>query len=252
MTQEFILVDFENVQPNSLGALRPGDCHIRLFAGEHQKKVDIGLVQALQQFGKHAEYIQIVGNGKDALDFHIAFYIGRLSAAHPGASFTIVSRDTGFDPLVKHLAGLGIGCRRIAAIAGAPVAKPARAGAAASKPASKPAPKAASKAAAPAKKAAAKPAQRAAATPRVAAKPEPAVVSSRVAATPARLNDVIERLEGLKAARPGTLKTFRSSLKAWFKPPPSEAEADALLDQLARLGRISVAGNKLSYPVRGK
>lgn len=258
MTQEFILVDFENVQPSSLGALRPGDCHIRLFAGEHQKKVDIGLVQALQQFGKHAEYIQIVGNGKDALDFHIAFYIGRLSATHAGASFTIVSRDTGFDPLVKHLAGLGISCRRIAAIAGAPASKSTRTSAAANKPAAKPVPKPAtklaSKSAAPAKKAAAKTTPRpAAAPPRAVAKPEPAPAASHGAApSTSRLNDVLERLEGLKAARPGTVKTFRSSLKAWFKPPPSEAEADALLDQLAKLGRISVAGNKLSYPARGK
>ncbi|HWT14634.1 MAG TPA: PIN domain-containing protein [Patescibacteria group bacterium] len=238
MAQEFILVDFENVQPSSLGALRPGDCHIRLFAGEHQKKVDIGLVQALQQFGKHAEYIQIVGNGKDALDFHIAFYIGRLSAGHPGASFTIVSRDTGFDPLVKHLAGLGIACRRIAAIAGATAAKPARAGTAASKPTAK----AATKAAAP-KKAAVKSA------PRAVAKPEPRALAAPASA---RLDEVLERLEGLKAARPGTIKTLRSSLKAWFKPPPTEAEADALLDRLKALGRITVIGNKLGYPARAK
>ena len=230
MAQEFILVDFENVQPSSLGSLKPGDCHIKLFAGEHQKKVDFALVQALQQFGSHAEYIQIVGNGKDALDFHIAFYIGRLSMAHPAAGFTIVSRDTGFDPLVKHVIGMGIACRRVAAISGSVATKTApKPAATTTKASDKPTPKPA----AAAKKAATK-------TLRAAASP-----------TPTRLKEVLERLDGLKAARPGTRKALRSSLQAWFKPTPSEAEADALLDQLAQLGHITVTGNKLAYPARG-
>ena len=229
MAQEFILVDFENVQPASLGSLQPGDCHIKLFAGEHQKKVDFALVQALQQFGSHAEYIQIVGNGKDALDFHIAFYIGRLSMAHPAAAFTIVSRDTGFDPLVKHVIGMGIACRRVATITGSALTRtPAKPAAATTKATDKPTAKPAA-----AKKAVTK-------TPRAVANP-PAT----------RLKEVLERLEGLKAARPGTRKALRSSLQAWFKPAPSEAEADALLDQLARLGHITVTGNKLGYPARG-
>src|SRR5688500_15123033 len=126
------MVDFENVQPSSLGALSPDTCDIKVFTGAHQKKVELALAQALQRFGPNAEWVQITGSGKDALDFHIAFYIGRLSSEYPDASFTIVSRDTGFDPLVKHLAKLGIGCRRVAAIdaitpSGPPLAeKPAR------------------------------------------------------------------------------------------------------------------------------
>ena len=123
MSRHYILVDFENVQPASLGALKAGDAWIKVFAGQHQTRVDPCLAQALQPFGTHAEYIQITGSGKDALDFHIAFYIGRLAAEHPGATFTIVSRDTGFDPLVKHLAKLGIGCKRVATIPGANVPK---------------------------------------------------------------------------------------------------------------------------------
>lgn len=58
--------------------------------------------QALQPFGADVESVQITGNGPSALDFDIAFYIGHLAQLHPGASFVIVSRDTGFDPLVKH------------------------------------------------------------------------------------------------------------------------------------------------------
>jgi hypothetical protein len=45
----------------------------------------------------------ISGNGQNALDFHIAYYIGLLGTQEPDASFFIISKDKGFDPLVRHL-----------------------------------------------------------------------------------------------------------------------------------------------------
>ena len=56
------------------------------------------MAQTLQNFGADAEYIQIDGHGKNALDFHIAFYIGRLAMESLGAFFHIISGDTGFGP----------------------------------------------------------------------------------------------------------------------------------------------------------
>src|SRR6478735_7667121 len=129
MTTPFYLIDFENVQPKALDRLQPGAARIKVFLGQHQSRLMLELVRALQPFGTDAEYIQIQGSGPDAVDFHIAFYIGRLAAAHPGASFTIGSKARGFDPLVKHLGTLGIGCRRLAEIpeaAPATVAAPAK------------------------------------------------------------------------------------------------------------------------------
>jgi len=46
------------------------------------------------------------------LDFHIAFYIGQLAERDPDAYFHIISKDTGFDPLIKHLKGRGILAQR--------------------------------------------------------------------------------------------------------------------------------------------
>lgn len=228
MTRHYVLIDFENVQPANVGELSPTEHHIKVFAGEHQNKVEFGLVQALQPFGSHAEYIRIVGNGKDALDFHIAFYVGRLSAEHPSASFTIVSRDTGFDPLVKHLVSLGIACRRTSAIAGSPQTKSTTEAPTVAKAAKKAVPK-------PPKKQA----------PKVSAKPPTAVSKER-------LDEVLQRLQGLKAARPGTVKTLKSSLKAWFKPALAEADVDALMGDLAKLGKIKVTGTKVAYSLNAK
>ena len=112
MSKPYVLIDFENVQPKTLDRLQPGSVRIKVFLGQHQNRLMLELVQALQPFGADAEYIAIQGSGPDAVDFHIAFYIGRLAAEDPGATFTIISRDKGFDPLVRHLVGLGIPCQR--------------------------------------------------------------------------------------------------------------------------------------------
>ncbi len=56
--------------------------------------------------------MKTAGQGPNALDFHIAFYLGReLAAAAPEC--VILSRDTGFDPLMRHLQELGHTCRRV-------------------------------------------------------------------------------------------------------------------------------------------
>ena len=53
--------------------------------------------------GNKAEYIKISGNGPNALDFHIAYYIGQLATHDSSAYFQIISKDKGFDPLIQHL-----------------------------------------------------------------------------------------------------------------------------------------------------
>ncbi len=117
MKTRFVLVDFENVQPKKVPALDPGQYQVKVFVGANQTKIPFEMAHALQAFGASAEYIQISGNGRNALDFHIAFYIGRLAADHPGASFHVVSKDTGFDPLIRHVNAQGIACRRTKALA---------------------------------------------------------------------------------------------------------------------------------------
>ena len=108
-----VLIDFENIQPKALGRLVPGATRIYVFLGQHQSKVMLDLVKALQSFGNDAEYIQIQGSGPDAVDFHIAFYVGEISTRAPDTHFQIISKDKGFDPLVKYLNRSGLKCRRI-------------------------------------------------------------------------------------------------------------------------------------------
>ena len=103
MPINYVLIDFENVQPKNLEILKNHPFKIFVFVGANQTKVPFELASVMQNFGDNAQYIKISGNGQNALDFHIAFYIGQLSLQDPEGFFHIISKDTGFDPLVKHL-----------------------------------------------------------------------------------------------------------------------------------------------------
>lgn len=103
MRSNYVLIDYENVQPDSLDVLNNEHFKLLVFVGASQTKVRFDVASALQRMHERAEYIRISGNGSNALDFHIAFHIGELSVRDPGGCFHIVSKDTGFDPLIQHL-----------------------------------------------------------------------------------------------------------------------------------------------------
>jgi hypothetical protein len=99
----YILIDLENIQPKNLSLLKGHDFKVLVFVGAKQSKISFELADAMQDLGSHAEYIKIEGNGPNALDFHIAFYIGSISKEDKNSYFHIISKDTGFDPLIGHL-----------------------------------------------------------------------------------------------------------------------------------------------------
>lgn len=234
--REYILIDFENVQPATVGALQPGACGILVFLGERQAKVSVDLMEALQPFGSSVEMIRISGSGPNAVDFHIAYTIGRLGQAHPDAGFTIVSRDTGFDPLVRYLTKAGRQCRRVASL-GSPAAKAAPARTVPVKVATvKPGqPKPA-------------PARKKSGTERVAnTRPAPKAAAKRPALN-GRAAEAMERLKGLKAARPRRLKTLQTSIASWFKM--SDAEVAEVVRELSERGLLAIDEGKVAYSLK--
>ena len=80
MPTNYVLIDFENVQPKNLEVLSRHPFKVLVFVGASQTKVPYDLAEAMQQLGENARYIKIGGNGNNALDFHIAFYVGELSS----------------------------------------------------------------------------------------------------------------------------------------------------------------------------
>lgn len=124
MTTNFVLIDYENVQPMELALLRGGTFKVKLFLGANQAKIPVALAAALHALGTNAEYVLLESAGSNALDFHIAYYIGLLSVQDPTARFNIISKDTGFDPLIKHLKRRGVIAQRLPSITTIPSVKP--------------------------------------------------------------------------------------------------------------------------------
>jgi hypothetical protein len=214
----YILIDFENVQPDKMGTLGDGAFKIKVFVGAKQSRVSVGMASALQALGPAAEYVQIEGSGRNALDLHIAFYIGRLSVEEPGAVFHIVSKDKDYDPLIAHLKKQKIVCHKWAAVTDIPHPRHA-----APKPAPLP-------------RSAAKPISKAA--PKPTAKP----------ALPTRVDEVIDNLEKRARAQPSTLKTLTSTIRALYRGKViADAEVDGIIGELQRRGLITVKDGKVSY-----
>ncbi|MFL6549028.1 MAG: PIN domain-containing protein [Povalibacter sp.] len=124
-----LFVDYENTGTLDLGEI-PEDVFVPFFFGASQKTVRTDFLKAALKLGDRFLPIDIEGQGRNALDFHIAFYLGEYLAANPKANCVILSKDTGFDPLAKHLRGREFSVRRAETIAeafgGAPRQKPTK------------------------------------------------------------------------------------------------------------------------------
>jgi len=124
MAPTYIFVDFENVQPTDMGLLRGDQYRLILFRGPHQNKLGFDIVESLQPLGERVSYVQSDRQGKNALDLHIAFYMGRFlqeleangTPEYKAARFAVISHDGGFDALIDHVQSLGYAAIKAASI----------------------------------------------------------------------------------------------------------------------------------------
>ncbi|MGC3988286.1 MAG: PIN domain-containing protein [Chthoniobacteraceae bacterium] len=97
------LVDYENTQKIDFEKLVDPSIRLHLFLGENQTRVPVQMLKEVHRYADHITIVECAGSGKNALDFHIAFHAGQISRDCPTAFIHIISKDKGFDPLVKHL-----------------------------------------------------------------------------------------------------------------------------------------------------
>lgn len=112
MTQKLLLVDFENVRQVDLTRL-DDKFQVIIFVGASQKSVPMDLVASAQKLGTRAEWQQVDANGNNALDFFIACQLGRVMEQGSRPQCIVLSKDKGFDPLLRHLSKNGLSCKRI-------------------------------------------------------------------------------------------------------------------------------------------
>ena len=106
-----VLVDWENVQPkdSDIRNLVSGVTDVWLFHGPGQKKFDVHHAS----FGERATAVPIARTGKNALDFHLSFYMGYIAARQPAARFVVMSNDKGYGPMLDHALTLGFAARQV-------------------------------------------------------------------------------------------------------------------------------------------
>lgn len=116
MTKKLLLVDLENKHKVDLSPLDESFRAI-IFVGATQNPPKASKKPATAHRFSRVDFLKISGAGKNALDFHIAFELGRTFETAPDTQCFVLSGDKGFDPLLYHLNANGMICRRVESIA---------------------------------------------------------------------------------------------------------------------------------------
>lgn len=222
MKTHYILIDYENVPVKSLALLKGKPFRVGVFLGPKNTRLATEFVLAMRDLGAQGDYIQIEAAGPNALDFHIAYYLGRLLEARAADSYHIISKDKGFDALVAHVNQTGIACERADSIEAMSCwPKPVPAKAAVAKPA---------EAAAPAK---------------AAAKPATKMKADQV------VKKIVGYLRGLEAGKPKSEKTLKGKIRNWCGAGYSDKEIDAVFSRLVKQGFVTITAGKVGYCLDG-
>lgn len=106
-----VLLDYENVQPTeaALRALVPDASQVWVFHGPHQRQVE----KHFAGFGDAVTAVPISKVGKNALDFHLSFYVGYIASRNPLATLVVIANDKGYEPMLAHARDLGFAARQL-------------------------------------------------------------------------------------------------------------------------------------------
>lgn len=99
----YVFVDFENVPEVDASMIGLKAVNFTLLLGASQKKLDAALVEKLMEHSASVQLVRLTSSSKNAVDFALAYYLGRAVLADSTASFHLVSKDKGYDPLIEHL-----------------------------------------------------------------------------------------------------------------------------------------------------
>lgn len=115
MVKKLLLVDLENKHKVDLSPLDESFRAI-IFVGANQNPPKAYRKATTAPRFTRVDFFKISGAGKNALDFHIAFELGKTFEIAPDTQCFVLSNDKGFDPLLNHLNSNGMICRRIESI----------------------------------------------------------------------------------------------------------------------------------------
>lgn len=102
---QYIFIDYENVSESDLSRVSGKAVRVFMILGTRHKKLPTSLFLFAQDHAEQLRIIQTPVDGRNALDFILTFELGRIIATDPNGYFHIVSKDTDFDSVIRHLKG---------------------------------------------------------------------------------------------------------------------------------------------------
>lgn len=100
-----IFIDYENVSETDFSRIVGKPVRVFMILGANHTKLPTSLFEFLQDHPDQLRILRTPLTGRNALDFVLACELGQLVATEPESYFHIISKDSGFDALVKHLKG---------------------------------------------------------------------------------------------------------------------------------------------------
>jgi hypothetical protein len=111
MYKSIIFVDFENIQKIDTSLIN-SKVKIIVMVGLNQDNNAFEFAKNLFVNISSMELIKVNGQGPNALDMFIAFYIGKYFDSIKESEIIIYSNDTDYDQLIKHLKMNGLSIER--------------------------------------------------------------------------------------------------------------------------------------------
>ena len=217
-----VFVDFENVHKVDITVIGSKTVSFTLLVGPRQIKLDVSLVEKLFEHAASVELVRLTSSGKNALDFTLAYYVGRAVAADPTGLFHIISGDAGYDPLIEHLRSRHISAFRHSSFETLPFLEPVK--------------------------------LTPAAVPIITRKPKPQPQPKSAPDISSEWETrVLEHFRKPSATRPTTQKTLVRFLIAFFGHKPTEPEALRLVESLGQGGHLFIDEKcKVTYHLQPK
>lgn len=105
MKSVIVLIDYENVPALQIDPTTDIEYRLYIFIGQNQKSIPTDTLIKISTVSKQPTFIQICGNSKNNLDFHLCAELGILHVQEPvSTEFIILSKDTGYDALIAYFA----------------------------------------------------------------------------------------------------------------------------------------------------
>lgn len=110
----YVFTDFRHLQKVKLKKLQKVCDRIYVFVHAEETHIPVQLVRKMQKWGKRLKWIMVDGAPIEEMNYHIAFYLGKLhEKTDPHIEFAILSNDEDFDSLIQFVNAQGRSCIRV-------------------------------------------------------------------------------------------------------------------------------------------